>query len=292
MRKALWVIIIGLILYPFVSSVGFVVDQRQYAIVSAGEVKQVITEPGWYFKLPMPLQKVVMLDRKIQTNESADLENILTADKNSLQVDSYVKWRIVDPKLHYVSFSGDQQRVQDRISEIAKAAIGDAIVKRNLDEVLSGDRAKLLAEVQKRMVEDARVIGIDILDVRLKRINFPDKSLASVHEGMNADLVKVASEVRATGAADAEKIRADADKQHTVIIADGYRDAQKIRGEGDARAARIYAQSFGQNPEFAKFWRSLEAYRASFSNRNDVVVIDPSSEFFKYMKNPKPSGAK
>ncbi len=292
MRKALWIVIIGLILYPLVSSIGFVVDQRQYAILSSGEVKQLITEPGWYFKQPKPLQNLVILDRRIQTTESTDQGDVITADKNYLQIDSYVKWRITDPMQHYLSFSGDKQRVQNRVAEMSKLALNAEVAKRPFAEVLSGDRDKLMADVQKRMADDAKAIGIDIVDVRIKRIGFNEKSTAAIYENMNAERGKQATQTRVTGTADAEKMRADADKQRAAIIAEGYRDAQKIRGEGDAEATRIYAQSFGQNPEFAKFWRSLEAYRESFKNRTDVIVLDPSSEFFRYMKNPKPSSAK
>ena len=291
MKKFFWIVVAGLLLYPFVSTTGFVVDERQYAIVSSGEVKQVISEPGFYFKMPIPFQRVALLDRKVQTTES-DLGSIVTSDKHSLKAEAYVKWRIANPKQFFVAFSGDQQRVQDRMAEIAKVALGDEIAKLDMNELVSGDRTKLLDAVQKRMVEDTKSVGIEIIDARLMRVNFAETSTAVVLEGMNADMAKVASEVRATGTADAEKIRAEADRQKAITVADAYRDAQKIRGEGDAKAAHIYAQAYGQNPEFAKFWRSLEAYRESFKNRTDVVVVDPSSEFFKYMRNPKPSGAK
>jgi len=293
MKKSFLIVVVGLILFPFVSTIGFVVDQRQYAIVFAlGEVKQVISEPGLYFKLPAPLQNVIKLDRRILTTDSSEPDRIITAEKKNILVDTFVKWRIVDPKLYFVSFTGDEQRAQDRMLQITKSALNDEITKRTVAEVISGERIKLMADIQKKMTDEAKPIGIEILDVRLKRVDYVDQINASVYDRMKAERLRVANELRSTGFAESEKIRADADRQRTVIIAEAFRDAQKIRGEGDAKASRLYAQAFGQNPEFFKFYRSLEAYRATFNSRSDVMVVDPSSEFFKYMKNSKPTGAK
>ena len=292
MKKAFVIIVVGLILFPFVSTTGFVVDQRKYAIVfGMGEIKQVISEPGWYFKLPVPLENVILLDRRILTTEATEPDRIITAEKKNILVDTYVKWRISDPKLYYVSFSGDEQRAQDRMLQISKSALNDEITKRTVGEVISGERVKLMAAIQKKMQDEAKQIGIDIVDVRLKRVDYVDQINSSVYDRMKAERTRVANELRSTGSAESEKIRADAERQRTVIIAEAFRDAQKIRGEGDAKASRLYAQAFGQSPEFYKFYRSLEAYRATFNNRSDVMVVDPSSEFFKYMKNSKPAGA-
>lgn len=269
----------------------FVVDQRQYAIVFAmGEVKEIIEEPGLYFKLPAPMQNVLFLDKRILSTETHEPDRIITAEKMNILVDSYVKWRIVDPKLFYVSFGGDEQRTQDRMAQIVKAALNDEITKRTVSEVISGNRDEMMAAVKDKMARETSHIGVEIIDVRLKRVDYVEQINHSVFERMKSERTRVANELRSIGEAESEKIRADADKQRTVILAEAFRDAEKIKGEGDAKASRIYASAFGKNPEFYRFYRSLEAYKESFKNRKDILVVDPSSEFFRYMKHPK--GAK
>lgn len=289
MKKRFIILILFVaIAFPFLSSAVFIVDQRQYAIVFAlGEVKKVIDQPGLHFKMPAPLQNVIFMEKRIITTESVKPDRIITAEKMNILVDAYVKWRIVDPKLFYVSFIGDEQRAQDRMLQITKAALNDDITKRKVGEVISGDRDKLMASIKKKMSDEAKQIGIGIIDVRLKRVNYVEQINNSVFDRMSAERTRVANELRSTGAAASEKIRADADKQRTIILAEAYRGAQKVRGEGDAKASRIYARAFGRNPGFYKFYRSLEAYRASFTSKSDVMVVDPSSEFFRYMKNSR-----
>ena len=269
----------------------FVVDQRQYAIVFAmGEVKEIIDEPGLYFKLPTPFQNVLFLDKRILSTVTHEPDRIITAEKMNILVDSYVKWRIVDPRLFFVSFGGDEQRTQDRMAQIVKAALNDEITKRTVSEVIAGDRNQLLSAVKNKMANETRHIGVEIIDVRLKRVDYVDQINSSVFERMKSERTRVANELRSIGEAESEKIRADADKQKTVILAEAFRDSEKTKGEGDARASRIYANAFSKNPEFYRFYRSLEAYKESFKNRKDILVVDPSSEFFHYMKHPK--GAK
>lgn len=276
-----------LMLITFLTGI-FVVDQRQYAIVFAmGEVKTVIENPGLNFKLPAPFQNVIFLDKRTLSSETQEPDRIITAEKMNILVDWYVKWRIVDPKLYYVSFGADEQRTQDRLAQIVKAALNDEITKRTLRQVIAGDREGLMAAIKKKMSEEARQIGLRIVDVRIRRLDYVEQINHSVYERMKSERTRVANELRSTGAADSEKIQADADRQRTVIMAEAYREAEKIRGQGDAAATRIYAQAFGQNPEFYKFYRSLEAYRASFNKKTDVMVVDPSSDFFRYMKNPR-----
>ncbi|MDB5795268.1 MAG: hflC [Noviherbaspirillum sp.] len=270
----------------------FVVDQRQYAIVFAlGEVKQVISEPGLHFKLPPPFQNVLFLDKRILTLDTPEADRFITAEKKNILVDAYVKWRITDPKLYFVSFGGEERRANDRMSQIVKAALNDEITKRTVREVISGERGKVMASIHKKVIDEAKQIGVEIIDVRLKRVDYVDQINSSVYERMKSERARVANELRSTGAAESEKIRADADRQRTVILAEAYRDAENVRGDGDAKASTIYAQAFGQNPEFFKFYRSLEAYRASFRNRNDLMVIDPNSEFFSYFKNAGPGAS-
>lgn len=266
----------------------FVVDQRQYAIVFAlGEVKNVIEEPGFHVKLPAPFQNVVFLDKRILSSETHEPDRIITAEKMNILVDWYVKWRIVDPKLYYVSFGADEQRTQDRLAQIVKASLNDEITKRTLRQVIAGDRESLMAAIKKKMSDEAKQIGIRIVDIRIKRLDYVEQVNNSVYERMKSERTRVANELRSTGAAESEKIQADADRQRMIILAEAYREAEKIRGQGDAKASRIYAQAFGQNPDFYRFYRSLEAYRASFNSKKDVIVVDPSSEFFRYMKSPK-----
>jgi membrane protease subunit HflC len=269
------------------SSTIFVVDQRRYAIVFAlGQVKDVIDKPGLHFKLPPPFQNVVYMDKRILTLDTPDVNRFITSEKSNVLVDSFIKWRISDPRLYYVSFAGDEARAQSRLSQVIKAALSDEITKRTVREVISGQRAAVMAAVQTKLIAEAKEVGIGIVDVRLKRVEYTEQNINSVYERMRAERVRVANESRSTGAAESEQIRADADRQRTVIIAEAFRDAEKVKGDGDAKASAIYAEAFGKNPEFARYYRSLEAYRASFKDRSDVLVVDPNSEFFKYFKAP------
>jgi membrane protease subunit HflC len=285
MNRLVTFVVFGLIAFWLLMSSLFVVDQRQYAIVFAlGEVKSVISEPGLHFKLPPPFQNVLFLDNRILTLDTPDADRFITAEKKNILVDAFVKWQIVNPKLYFVSFGGDERRANDRMSQIIKAALNDEITKRTVREVISGERGKVMGAIQKKVAEEATQIGVGIVDVRLKRVDYVENINNSVYDRMKSERTRVANELRSTGSAESEKIRADADRQRTVILAEAYRDAENIRGEGDAKASATYAQAFGQNPEFYKFYRSLEAYRASFKSRSDVLVMDPNSEFFKYFK--------
>ena len=262
----------------------FTVDQRQYALVfQLGEVKRIITEPGLNFKIPM-IQNVRYFDRRILTLDNNDPERFITSEKKNVLVDSFVKWRIVDPKLYYISVGGDEARAKTRLNQTVNAGLREEFGKRTVHDVISGERDRIMEDMRIKADADARKIGVQIVDVRLKRVELPNEVSEAVYRRMEAERKRVANELRSEGAAEAEKIRADADRQREVIIANAYRDAQKIKGEGDAQATAIYGQAFGQNPEFYAFYRSLEAYRQSFRNKNDVLVVEPNSEFFKYMK--------
>ncbi len=208
------------------------------------------------------------------------------SEKKNLLVDSFVKWRIVDPRLFRVSFPAGERSAEDRIGTLVRDALNQAVNKRTVNEITSRERDKAMEEIRAAVQERTKSFGVEIVDVRLKRVDFVPEISESVYRRMEAERKRVANEQRSIGAAEGEKIRADADRQKEVLLSESYRDAQKLRGDGDAKASALYAQSFGQNPEFARFYRSLEAYRSSFRNRNDVMVVDPSSEFFKYMKSP------
>jgi membrane protease subunit HflC len=270
----------------------FTVDQRQYAIIfQLGEVKDVIADPGLYLKWPL-IQNVRYFDKRILTLDSVEPERFITSEKKNVLVDSYVKWRIVDPKLYYVSVSGDETRAKTRLSQTVNAGLREEFGKRTVHDVVSGERDQIMDQMREKADLDARKIGVQIVDVRVKRVDLPLEVSESVYRRMEAERKRVANELRSQGAAESEKIRADADRQREVIVAEAYREAQKVKGEGDAKATAIYAQAFSANPEFYAFYRSLEAYAGAFRSKSDVLVVEPNSEFFKYMKNIGKGGEK
>ena len=270
----------------------FTVDQRQFAIVfQLGEVKRVIEEPGLNFKIPM-VQNVRFFDKRILTLDNPEPERFITSEKKNVLVDSFVKWRIIDPKLYYISVGGDESRAKTRLNQTVNAGLREEFGKRTVHDVVSGERDRIMEEMRVKADTDARKIGVQIVDVRLKRVELPNEVSEAVYRRMEAERKRVANELRSEGAAESEKIRADADRQREVIVAEAYRDAQKVKGEGDAQATAIYAQAFGQNPEFYAFYRSLEAYRNSFKSKNDVLVVEPNSDFFKYMRGLGRGGEK
>ncbi len=264
----------------------FIVDQRQAAIVfQLGEIVRVKTDPGLNFKVPL-LQNVRYFDTRILTFDTDEPERYITAEKKNLMVDFFVKWRIVDVKQYYISVGGDEARAVTRLRQTVNSILREEFGKRTIHDVVSGEREKVMTTLRDKADADARKIGVQVLDVRLKRVDFPPEISDSVYRRMDAERKRVANELRASGAAEGEKIRADADKQREVILAKAYRDAQKTKGEGDAKASALYGAAFGKNPEFYAFYRSLEAYKQSFKTKNDMMVLDPSSAFFKYLKNP------
>jgi len=278
-----------LILMTLVFS-AYTVDQRQAAIkFRLGEVVAIQKEPGLYFRLPM-LETVRLYDMRIQTLDTKDAERIQTMEKNNVLVDSYVKYRIVDVKQFFVSTGGDLAKAEIRLAQSVNNDLREEFSKRTLSEVISGERNKIMEDLRAKSDADARSIGVEVMDVRLKRVDLAQEINADVYRRMDSERKRVANELRSTGAGDADKIKADAERQRDIILAEAYRDAQKIKGEGDAGAARIYAQAFTKNPEFFSFYRSMEAYRNSFRNKSDVMVLEPSSDFFKYLKNPNKGG--
>lgn len=266
-------------------SMMFIVDQRQVGVVYAlGEIKEVIIEPGLKFKLPPPFQNVVFLDKRIQTLDSADTRPIFTAEKKSLLIDWMVKWRITDPRQFIRNNGADLRNLETRLAPVVQAAFNEEVTRRTVSGVLATDRERVMSGVADRLADEAKSFGIEIIDVRVKRVDFVADISDAVYRRMESERKRVANELRSTGSAEAEKIRADADRQRDVILAEAYRDAQKIKGEGDAKASALYAEAFGRDPQFAKFYRSLEAYRASFRNKGDMVIADPNSEFFGAMR--------
>ncbi len=291
MKTNLANILIGAVVaLVLISLSAFVVDQRQTAIVlELGKVKRVETTPGLKWKIPL-VQNVRYFDSRILTLDAGEPERFITAEKKNVMVDSFVKWRIVDVNQYYVSVGGDEVRANTRLMQTVNSSMREEFGKRTIHEVVSGEREEIMNVLREKTDLDARKIGVQVLDVRLKRVDFPSEISDSVFRRMDAERKRVANELRASGAADGEKIKADADKQREVILAEAYRDAQKTKGEGDAKASSIYAAAFGKNAEFYSFYRSLEAYKQSFKNKSDVMVVDPSSAFFKYLKSSGKAG--
>lgn len=263
----------------------FTVDEREYAIVfRLGEIVSVKKSPGLYFKMPL-VENVRYFDKRILTLNWDEPDRFITSEKKNVLVDSFVKWRIVDPAKFYVSVKGDEAQAERRLSQTVNDGLRAEFGKRTIHDVVSGERSEIMEILRQRADKDSRQMGIQILDVRLRRVDLPKEVSESVYQRMDAERKSVANELRSQGAAAAEKIRADADKQREVIIAEAFREAQKIKGEGDAKAAEIYANAFNKNPEFYAFYRSTEAYKNSFNSKSDVIVLDQSSDFFKYMRS-------
>jgi modulator of FtsH protease HflC len=277
-----------LVLLALLSSTLFVVDQRQFGVVYAlGQIKEVVLEPGLNFKLPPPFQNVSYIDRRLLTLDSTDSEPMLTAEKQRVVIDWYVRWRIINPSEYIRNVGLDEKAGANQLNRVVRNAFQEEINRRTVKDLLSLKREQLMADVKKEVlgvVRGTKAWGIDVIDVRITRVDYVEAITESVYRRMEAERKRVANELRSTGAAEGEKIRADADRQREVTIANAYRDAQKIKGEGDAEAARTYAESFGRDAQFAQFYRSLDAYKASFSRKSDVLVLDPSSDFFKAMR--------
>jgi modulator of FtsH protease HflC len=276
----------ALIALMLAASTLFVVDQRQVGVVYAlGEIKEVIADPGLHFKMPPPFQNVVFLDKRVQTLDSPETRPIFTAEKKSLVIDWLVKWRISEPRQFIRNNGVDFRNLESRLSPVVQAAFNEEITRRDVRGVLAKEREVVMKDVRTRLTDEAKAFGIEIVDVRIKRVDFVADITDSVYRRMESERKQVANELRSQGAAEGEKIRADADRQREVIIAEAYRDAQKIKGEGDAKASTLYADAFGRDPQFALFYRSLEAYRSTFRSKNDMMVLDPSNDFFKIMRN-------
>ena len=283
-----------LVVLALASSMLFVVDQRQFGILYAlGQIKEVITEPGLNFKLPPPFQNVSYIDKRLLTLDSTDNEPVLTAEKQRVVIDWYVRWRISEPSEYIRNVGTSEAAGASQLNRVVRNAFQEEINRRTVKELLSVKREALMDDVKKEVLTQVRGVkpwGIDVIDVRITRVDYVDAITESVYRRMEAERKRVANELRSTGAAEGEKIRADADRQREVTVANAYRDAQKVKGEGDAEAARVYAESFGRDPQFAQFYRSLDAYKASFSKKSDVMIVDPSSsEFFKVLRGNAPS---
>src|SRR5256714_6669337 len=274
-----------LVIVLLVSSALFTVDQRQNAIVfQLGEVKEVVQKPGLHFKWPL-LQNVRLFDMRILTFDDAEPLRFLTQGNRPVLVDSFVKWRISDVRQYYVSVQGDEFRAATRIKQTISDGLQAEFGRRTVHDVVSGQRDEIMNEVRTKAGVDLKRIGVEIIDVRLKRVDLPQDVSESVFGRMQAERKRIANEQRSTGAAEAERIRADADRQREIILAEAYRDAPRLRGEGDAKSAAIYAAAFSQNPEFYAFYRSMDAYRSTFRARNDLMLLEPTSDFFRYLKD-------
>ena len=279
-------VIVGILLAAAViisSFALFTVDEREKAILfRLGEIVRTDLKPGLHWKTPF-VNNVRKFDARIQTMD-AEPERYLTSEKKNVIVDSFVKWRINDVANYYTATGGDALTTNLRLSQIIKDGLRGEFAKRTIQEAISGERAEIMDIITEVGNKEAQAFGIEIVDVRIKRVDFPPEISDSVYNRMRAERQRVAKDLRSHGAEAAEKIKAEADRQRTVILADAYRDAEKIRGEGDAAATDIYAKAYGKDVEFYSLYRSLNAYKKSFSHKSDMLVIEPDSEFFKYFK--------
>ena len=285
------IVAVVIVVLLLVSGTLYTVDQRQNAIVfQLGEVKEVVQRPGLHLKIPL-LQNVRLFDMRILTFDDAEPLRFLTQGNRPVLVDSFVKWRIVDVKQYYVSVGGDEFQATRRIKQTVAGVLRDEFGVRILHDVVSGERENIMSRVRSKVDQDLERIGVKIVDVRLKRVDLPQDVSESVYRRMEAERKRIANELRSTGAAEAEKIRADADRQREIVVAEAYRDSQRLRGEGDAKSAAIYAAAFNQNPEFFAFYRSMDAYRSVFRGRNDLMLLESNSDFLRYFRDSlgKPS---
>ncbi|MCD8339109.1 MAG: protease modulator HflC [Burkholderiales bacterium] len=286
MKKSIYFLFFLIIAAYLVKSCLYIVGEREYALVfMLGELRTVEANPGLHVKWPAPLENVVFLDKRILTIDTPNADLVQTSEKKNLMIDSFVKWRIIDPRKYWVSFQGSEKAAEDRMAALLRDVLHQTVNRRTVNDITSRDRAKAMQEISEALQKRVEDLGVQIVDVRLKRVDFTPEISESVYRRMEAERKRVASEERSKGAAEAEKIKADADRQRQVILADAYKDAQQIKGQGDQRANEVYADAFGKDPEFAKFYRSIDAYRSSFGKPEDMLVVDPSSEFFDYLKN-------
>ncbi len=270
----------------------YTVDQRQYAIrFQLGEVVETQSKAGLYAKIPL-LQNVKFYDKRVLLLDNSEPDRITTSEKKPLLVDFFVLWRIVDVRQYYISVGGDEESARRRLSQTVRSNLAVEFNKRTVHDAISGERDKIMNTTRLKADADAKTIGVEIVDVRLRRVELPPDVTGPVYARMESERRRVANELRSQGQAESEKIRADADRQRVVILADAYKASQKIKGEGDAKASAIYAQAYGVNAEFYSFYRSLETYKASLRGKSDVMVLDPNSDFFRYFKNPGAEAAK
>ena len=272
------------------SSMLFVVDQRQFGVVfQLGQIQKVIIEPGLNFKLPPPFQNVSYIDKRLLVLESTETEPMLTAEKQRVVIDYYVRWRISEPQTYIRNVGVNENAGSQQLNRVVRNSFQQEVNKRTVTELLSTRREELMADVKREVLKavrsDDKPWGMDVVDVRITRVDYAESITASVYQRMEAERKRVANELRSTGFAEGEKIRADADRQREVILANAFRDAQKIKGEGDGKASALYAAAFGRDPAFAQFYRSLEAYKSTFTNKQDLMVLDPSSDFFKALRS-------
>ena len=295
MNKLGFIGVAVLILLGLLSSMLFVVDQRQFGVVyQLGQIKDVITQPGLNFKLPPPFQNVSYIDKRLLTLDSTDTEPLLTAEKQRVVIDWYVRWRITDPQAYIRNVGLDENAGAMQLNRVVRNAFQEEINRRTVGELISAQRDSLMNDVKREVTESVKgpkPWGIDIVDVRLTRADYVAAITESVYRRMEAERQRVANELRSTGAAEAEQIRASADRQREVTVADAYRDAEKVRGAGDAQATATYGEAFGKDPQFAEFYRSLDAYKASIGKKGDVLVVDPAaSDFFKSLRQAPAAG--
>ena len=282
-NKSTLIVAVVAIVLAIISQSIFFVDEREKAIVfKFGEIVRSDLKPGLHFKIPF-INNIEKFDARVQTMD-ADPELYLTGEKKNLVVDSFVKWRIRDVHQYYTRLQGLTANARSRLSQRVNDSLRQQFGQRSVQEVISGDRSKIMDVVRREMDKDVASLGIEVIDVRLKRVDLDPAISERVYDRMNAERERVAKELRAQGEEEAEKIRANADREREIMLAEAQRDGQRIRGEGDAVATDIYANAFGKDREFYNLYRSLNAYRETFKSEDNLMVLDPSSDFFKYFK--------
>ncbi len=288
MKKLGPILFVALLTIVLLNSAAYTVDERQFALVfRLGKIVDVKKEPGLFFKLPL-LENIKYFEKRIVTLDWEKPAKFITSENKYMLVDSFVKWRIIDPKKYYVSIkSGGEAAAEDRLAKVINAGLREEFGTRTVHDVIAGERTAIMNNLRVTADKEARQIGIQVVDVRLKRVDYSEEISKSVFDRMKSERVRIAKQLRSEGERASEVIRADADKQRQVIIAEAFREAQKVKGDGDAIATEIYAKAYGKSPEFYSFYRSLEAYQNSFKSKSDVMVLDPSSDFFKYLRGSK-----
>lgn len=287
MKNLTNILVVVVVAFFFLLTSAYTVDQTEFVVVKRlGEIVAVKKEPGLNFKVPF-IDDLKRFENRIVTLDWEQPAKFITSENKYMMVDSFVKWRIIDPAKYYVSIKeGGEVAAEDRLSKVVNAGLRAEFGKRTVHDVIAGEREVIMKNLRNKADIEARQMGIQVVDVRLKRVDYSEDISKSVYDRMIAERKRLANQLRSEGSAASEKIRADADKQREVIIAEAYREAQKAKGEGDAKAAEIYNQSYSRNPEFYAFYRSTEAYKNSFKSKSDVMVLDPNSDFFKYMRSP------
>lgn len=284
LTRAIAISIALIVLAYALSSSILIVDQRQFALVlSSNQVVRVIDESGLQLKYPAPLQTIRMLDRRILTADNLEGDRFTTADKKNILVRSYMKWRITNPTKFFLNMKGDEQFAESQLNKLLRDALNQQISRHTIHELISDEPDQVMEAIRKQLTAGLGDSGIEVIDVRLTKVDFLAETTNAVYQSMADERQRLANQLRSIAVAESDQIRANAERQRETILAEGYRDAQKIKGAGDAKAAALYADAFNRDPQFAQFYQSLQAYRSTFKDKKDVMLLEPNGDFFKFL---------